>query len=79
MTRYAILQADSSYRIVDATTGETISVGDKSMPAPWLMLSSDADRAALGILTVIETASPDPGDWSTAIAGVKAQIEGITA
>ncbi len=59
MTRYAIPNLDGTFRYVDAATTETISVGDVSFPPPWLAQATDEQRAAYGILTVVETEAPD--------------------
>lgn len=73
-TTYAIPNGDGTYTYLDPSTPTTFSIGGLSFPPPWLMQASDADRAAHGILTVVET--PEPDHATNAVAGRSIQLVG---
>lgn len=60
MTLYAIPDGTGHYKYLDAMTSETFSIGESSFPPPWLQTASLNQKAALGILEVVETPEPDP-------------------
>lgn len=59
-TTYAIPNGDGTFTYLPPDTRQTFSIGALSFPPPWLASASQADRDARGILTVVETAPPDP-------------------
>lgn len=71
---FAIPDGSGGYTYVDQNDPRTISIGSLSFPAPWLAQSTQAQRDALGILTVVETNRPDPA--TNAVAGSSIQVVG---
>jgi hypothetical protein len=67
---YAIPRNDGSFQYLEADTTLTFSIGAFSFPAGWLATSTHTDRAAHGILTVVDSGPPS-GSFASINSGIQ--------
>ena len=65
----------TGYICLPENTQQTFSIGSMSFPPPWLQASNPAQRASLGILTVVQTPQP-AGNFSSVSSSIQ-MVNGV--